>query len=77
MIRVGCVIERRKKMNAESILQVYQLLNNPIIIIVLGIVLILIVREIVLWYWRINKIVFLQQKQIEILESIYEKMNVK
>ena len=64
-------------MNAESILQVYQLLNNPIIIIVLGIVLILIVREIVLWYWRINKIVFLQQKQIEILESIYEKMNVK
>ena len=64
-------------MNAESILHVYQLLNNPIIIIVLGIVLILIVREIVLWYWRINKIVFLQQKQIEILESIYEKMNVK
>lgn len=64
-------------MNAESILQVYQLLSNPIIIIVLGIVLILIVREIVLWYWRINKIVFLQQKQIEILESIYEKMNVK
>jgi hypothetical protein len=68
---------KEKKMNAESILQVYQLLNNPIIIIVLGIVLILIVREIVLWYWRINKIVFLQQKQIEILESIYEKMNVK
>jgi hypothetical protein len=68
---------KEKKMNAESILQVYQLLSNPIIIIVLGIVLILIVREIVLWYWRINKIVFLQQKQIEILESIYEKMNVK
>jgi hypothetical protein len=68
---------KEKKMNAESILHVYQLLNNPIIIIVLGIVLILIVREIVLWYWRINKIVFLQQKQIEILESIYEKMNVK
>jgi hypothetical protein len=67
---------KEKKMNAESILQVYQLLSNPIIIIVLGIVLILIVREIVLWYWRINKIVFLQQKQIEILESIYEKMNV-
>lgn len=64
-------------MNAEFILQIYQLLGNPIIIIVLGIVLILIVREIVLWYWRINKIVFLQQKQIEILESIYEKMNVK
>ena len=68
---------KEKKMNAESILQVYQLLSNPIIIIVLCIVLILIVREIVLWYWRINKIVFLQQKQIEILESIYEKMNVK
>ena len=64
-------------MNAEFIIQIYQLLRNPIIIIVLGIVLILIVREIVLWYWRINKIVFLQQKQIEILESIYEKMNVK
>ena len=68
---------KEKKMNAEFILQIYQLLGNPIIISVLGIVLILIVRESVSWYWRINKIVFLQQKQIEILESIYEKMNVK
>jgi hypothetical protein len=64
-------------MNLESILQAYQLLSNPIIIIVLGIVFILIVREIILWYWRINKIVFLQQKQIEILESILEKMKDK
>lgn len=64
-------------MNAESILQMYQMLSNPVIVVVFGIVILFIVREIILWYWRINKIVFLQQKQMEILEAMYDEMKVK
>lgn len=68
---------KEKRMPAESILQMYQILSNPIIVVVFSIVILLIVREIILWYWRINKIVFLQQKQMEILEAMYDEMKVK
>ncbi len=46
--------------------------KNILIIVIVVLVLILIFREVQCWYWKINKRIELQEKQIEILEEILQ-----
>jgi hypothetical protein len=44
-------------------------------ILIIGILLFLLIREFNCWYWKINKRIYLQQRQIELLESIDKKLD--
>ncbi len=46
-----------------------------ICILIIGILLFLLIREFNCWYWKINKRINLQQRQIELLESIDKKLD--
>ena len=45
--------------------------------IIIAIIIFFVVREIMLWYWKINKIVENQDEQIKLLEEILYSMNPK
>jgi hypothetical protein len=42
----------------------------PIFAIIASIIVILIIREIVMWYWKINKIVHLLEEQNSLLRKL-------
>jgi hypothetical protein len=44
-------------------------------ILIIGILLFLVIREFNCWYWKINKRINLQQREIELLESIAKKLD--
>lgn len=64
-------------MGLETLLGIYEILSNPIAAIVIAIGIILVIREVVLWYWRINAIVNRQDRQIELLEELIQVMSQK
>ncbi|MCF7931704.1 MAG: hypothetical protein K9K93_00860 [Acholeplasmataceae bacterium] len=43
------------------------------VLIVLGIILL--IREIVMWYWKINQIVENQEEEIRLLKKLVEKIS--
>lgn len=46
------------------------ILEHPSVLFIVTILVILVIREIVCWYWKINEHLEEQQKQTEILEEI-------
>ncbi len=48
-----------------------------IIIIVVSIIILLVLREVYLWYWKINYRIQLQEKQNDLLSKIYESLQNK
>ena len=46
------------------------ILEHPSVLFIVSILVILVIREIVCWYWKINEHLEEQQKQTEILEEI-------
>ena len=52
-----------------------ELINNPWLALAATIIVILIIREIVTWYWKINEIVRMQQEQQEVLEKIRKELS--
>jgi hypothetical protein len=55
-------------------LYLLELLTNPVLAIIISILIILLIREIIMWYWKINRIVSLQESQEELLENIYNEL---
>lgn len=55
-----------------------QLLDSGIETLVIGVIIsivfFLIVREVIMWYWKINKRLKKQERQIELLEDILEEL---
>jgi len=47
---------------------------NPLILLLVILVLFLVCREIVCWYWKLNKIVANQERQTKLLESLLERL---
>lgn len=55
-------------------------MENIIIAIIIILVVFVIAREILCWYWKINKVVENQEKLLEIMEDILfemQKSNIK
>lgn len=50
-------------------------MDNPVIWIIVILLIILVAREILCWYWKINEILDEQEKQTRILEEILQTMN--
>jgi len=50
-------------------------MDNPIIWIAIGILIIIVIREIVCWYWKINERLNEQKKQTKLLEEILRSTN--
>lgn len=48
-----------------------------IIIIVVSIIILLVLREVYLWYWKINYRIQLQERQNDLLSKIYESLQNK
>ena len=55
-----------------------QLLNSNIEALVVGVIIsivfFLIIREVIMWYWKISKRLKKQERQIELLEDILEEL---
>ena len=55
-----------------------QLLDSNIEALVVGVIIsivfFLIIREVIMWYWKINKRLKKQERQIELLEDILEEL---
>jgi len=51
-----------------------ELINNPWLALAVAIIVILIIREIVTWYWKINEIVRMQQDQQDTLKEIHKTL---
>ena len=47
------------------------------IILVVTILVFLIIRELVMWYWKVNKRIKKQERQIELLEEILREIKKK
>lgn len=52
-------------------------MDNPIVWIIVILIIILVSREILCWYWKINEILNEKEKQTRILEEILYTMNPK
>lgn len=52
-----------------------ELINNPWLALAVLVGVLLIVREIFTWYWKINQIVRMQEEQQDILENIYKELS--
>ena len=52
-----------------------ELINNPWLALVVLIGVLLIVREIITWYWKINQIVRTQEEQQDTLEAIHKELS--
>jgi len=52
-----------------------ELINNPWLALFVAIGIILIIREIVTWYWKINQIVRMQEEQRDMLEAIHKELS--
>ena len=64
-------------MGLETLLGIYEILSNPIALIIIVIAIIVVIREVVLWYFRIHAIVNRQDKQIALLEALIEVISQK
>ena len=51
------------------------LINKPWLALAILVGVLLIVREIFTWYWKINQIVRMQEEQQDILENIYKELS--
>ncbi len=64
----------------DDIIEIITAFKNPAVIIatilVVGILVWLVLREVKCWYWKINNILEEQQKQTEILEIILREMKL-
>lgn len=64
----------------DNIIEIITAFKNPVVIIVTilvaGILVWLVLREVRCWYWKINEILEEQQKQTEILEIILREMKL-
>lgn len=62
----------------DDIIKIITAFKNPAVIIatilVAGILVWIVLREVKCWYWKINNILEEQQKQTEILETILREM---
>lgn len=50
-------------------------MDEPILWIIIGLLIILVSREILCWYWKINEMLAEKKKQTRILEEILYTMN--
>ena len=52
-----------------------ELINNPWLALAVAVGVILIIREIITWYWKINQVVRMQEEQQDILEAIHKELS--
>ncbi len=50
---------------------------NMILAVLIVIGIILLIREIVMWYWKINQIVENQEEEIRLLKKLVEKISAR
>lgn len=50
------------------------LFTNPIIAIAIIVLFVLLIRELIMWYWKINRIVKTQELQEDILVDIHKEL---
>lgn len=51
-----------------------QILSSPILMIIIGLMIILLIRELVTWYWKINQLIKIQESQEDILKEIHNEL---
>lgn len=51
-----------------------QLLSSPILMIIIGLLVILLIRELITWYWKINQLIKIQESQEDILKEIHNEL---
>ena len=52
-----------------------ELINKPWLALAVLVGVLLIVREIFTWYWKINQIVRMQEEQQDMLEAIHKELS--
>ncbi|AUD63763.1 hypothetical protein BK010_09225 [Tenericutes bacterium MO-XQ] len=52
-----------------------ELISNPWLALAVLVGVLLIIREIVTWYWKINQIVRMQEEQQDMLEKIHKELS--
>jgi hypothetical protein len=70
MIKKNSYGERRGIMEALRLLLGDNFISIIIVSVLITIIVFLIVREIVMWYWKINKIVALLEEQNSLLRKL-------
>ncbi|MGD9679474.1 MAG: hypothetical protein AB7V16_14125 [Vulcanibacillus sp.] len=50
------------------------LFSNPIIAIIIIVLILMLIRELIMWYWKINRLVKTQETQEDILVDIHQEL---
>lgn len=50
------------------------LFSNPIIAIIIIVLILMLIRELIMWYWKINRLVKIQETQEDILVDIHQEL---
>jgi len=51
-------------------------MQNPLFWIIIALIIFIVSREVMLWYWKINSIVKNQEEQIDIMDEILEQLKI-
>lgn len=52
-------------------------MDEPILWIIIGLVIFFVIREVMLWYWRINDIIKNQNEQLDQMDMLIGEMSVQ
>lgn len=50
------------------------LFSNPILAIIIIVLILMLIRELIMWYWKINRLVKTQETQEDILVDIHQEL---
>ena len=56
--------------------QIEDVIGILLMVIIIQIVIFLLIREIVMWYWKVNKRIQLQEKTNLLLQQILDRINI-
>lgn len=52
-------------------------MDSPLLWIIIGLVIFFFIREIMLWYWRINDIIKNQEAQLDLMDAIINELTIQ
>ena len=55
-------------------LELLVLFSNPILAIIIIVLILMLIRELIMWYWKINRLVKTQETQEDILVDIHQEL---
>jgi len=50
------------------------LFSNPILAIIIIVLILMLIRELIMWYWKINRLVKTEETQEDILVDIHQEL---